>query len=122
MDTCAANTTSIFMKDVQCLCPPNRLSGWEYSRDDGSVFVNTVERSLGGLSGQPVKLAAKKKTCLLQRLTHRNVKEQTAAFPLHNPKEEQEGSLWSWRRGPGRLITPEDVGPEGAAKKMVVQY
>lgn len=116
MDTCAANTTSIFMKDVQCLCPPNRLSGWEYSKDDGRVFVNTVERSLGGLSGQPVKLAAKKKkTCLLHRLTHRNVKEQTAAFPLHNPKEEQEGS-------PGRLITPEDVGPEGAAKKMVVQY
>lgn len=34
---------------------------WEYSKDDERVFVNTAERSLGGLSGQPVKLAAKRK-------------------------------------------------------------
>lgn len=44
----------------------------EYSKDDERVFVNTAERSLGGLSGQPVKLAAKRKNkCLLYRLTHK---------------------------------------------------
>lgn len=39
---------------------------------------------------------------------------------VNTPRDEQEGSCWRWSRG--RLITPYDVGPEGVAKKMVMQY
>lgn len=126
MDPCPGNTASTFLKDVQRLSPPHRLGEWEYSEDEGRVFVNTVERSgFVSAAGKAGGKEEEEKEEEVSVIAADSPKCSRANQGFSSPQPQGGGAgRWpvSWRRDPGRLIPPQDPGPEGAAKKMVVQY
>lgn len=84
------------------------------------IFKTLRRGSRGGaISGRFVRTAGKVDGTE-QLNTKDAVTPRDSSCPLNTPRDEQEGSCWRWSRG--RLITPCDVGPQGVAKKMVMQY